>query len=127
MISFSWLCSSLSDLLHVYKNRLQQYTQKKNLPLPDYSYEFDGPPHARLFRGSVVVEARTYQSQEYYPTLKDAEHAAAKVALEFLSLGDIQEASLLIAFLYLYKCFLDLIHVLILCHLLSKCSHIVSK
>ncbi|KAL3532226.1 hypothetical protein ACH5RR_005747 [Cinchona calisaya] len=79
------------DLLHLYKNRLQHYMQKKNLALPEYSYDFDGPPHARKFRASVMIDGRTFRSPEYYPTLKDAEHAAAKVALESLSLGDIEE------------------------------------
>ncbi|KAL3535969.1 hypothetical protein ACH5RR_004430 [Cinchona calisaya] len=83
--------SKPKDLLHVYKNQLQQYLQKRNLALPEYSYEFDGPPHARLFRASVVADGITYRRPEYYMTLKDAEHAAAKVALESLSLGEIQE------------------------------------
>lgn len=83
--------SRAKDLLHVYKSRLQHYAQKKTLALPEYSYEFDGPPHARLFRASVTIDGRTYRTLEYYPTLKDAEHAAAKVALESLSLGEIQE------------------------------------
>lgn len=79
------------DLLHGYKNRLQHYTQKKNIALPEYSCEFDGPPHARLFKASVVIDGRTYNSPEYHTTLKDAEHAAAKVALDSLSFGEIQE------------------------------------
>lgn len=83
--------SRAKDLLHVYKSRLQHYAQKKSLALPEYSYEFDGPPHARLFRASVTIDGRSYRTLEYYPTLKDAEHAAAKVALESLSLGEIQE------------------------------------
>ncbi|XP_027176210.1 double-stranded RNA-binding protein 1-like isoform X2 [Coffea eugenioides] len=83
--------SRAKDLLHVYKSRLQHYAQKKSLALPEYSLEFDGPPHARLFRASVTIDGRTYRTLECYPTLKDAEHAAAKVALESLSLGEIQE------------------------------------
>lgn len=77
----------------MYKNRLQHYSQKRSVALPEYSFEFDGPPHARRFRASVMIDGKTYQSPEYYPSLKDAEHAAAKVALESLSLADIEEAS----------------------------------
>ncbi|KAH9784565.1 Double-stranded RNA-binding protein 1 [Citrus sinensis] len=38
------------DMQHLYKNQLQSYTQKKNLPLPMYSCEREGPPHASRFK-----------------------------------------------------------------------------
>ncbi|XP_055818495.1 double-stranded RNA-binding protein 1-like isoform X2 [Solanum dulcamara] len=78
-------------MLHLYKNRLQHYAQKQNLTLPVYSSELDGPPHTRRFRSKVTVDGVTYETQEFFSTLKEAEHAAAKVAFESLALNDIQE------------------------------------
>ncbi|KAG5556261.1 hypothetical protein RHGRI_006762 [Rhododendron griersonianum] len=75
----------LIDMRHLYKNRLQNYAQKRNLPLPDYSTEREGPPHASRFKSKVTFDGKTYGSPEFSPTLKEAEHAAAKVALESLS------------------------------------------
>ncbi|XP_075100769.1 double-stranded RNA-binding protein 1 isoform X3 [Nicotiana tabacum] len=83
--------SSSSGMLHLYKNRLQQYAQKQNLTLPVYSSELDGPPHAHRFRSKVTIDGKTYETQEFFSTLKEAEHAAAKVAFESLALNDIQE------------------------------------
>ncbi|KAM3264962.1 double-stranded RNA-binding protein 1 isoform X1 [Capsicum annuum] len=78
-------------MLHLYKNRLQHYAQKQNLTLPVYSSVLDGPPHTRRFRSKVTVDGETYETQEFFSTLKEAEHAAAKVAFESLALNDIQE------------------------------------
>ncbi|XP_018623270.1 double-stranded RNA-binding protein 4-like isoform X2 [Nicotiana tomentosiformis] len=78
-------------MLHLYKNRLQQYAQKQNLTLPVYSSELDGPPHACRFRSKVTIDGKTYETQEFFSTLKEAEHAAAKGAFESLALNDIQE------------------------------------
>ncbi|XP_009589989.1 double-stranded RNA-binding protein 1-like isoform X3 [Nicotiana tomentosiformis] len=83
--------SSSSGMLHLYKNRLQQYAQKQNLTLPVYSSELDGPPHACRFRSKVTIDGKTYETQEFFSTLKEAEHAAAKGAFESLALNDIQE------------------------------------
>lgn len=84
----------LADMRHLYKNQLQNYAQKRNLPLPDYSTEREGPPHASRFKSKVTFDGKTYVSPEFSPTLKEAEHAAAKVALESLSVNEVQEASL---------------------------------
>ncbi|GAA0141475.1 hypothetical protein LIER_02609 [Lithospermum erythrorhizon] len=81
------------EILHTFKNRLQHYAQKHNLSLPAYCSEFEGPPHARRFRAKVTISDITYESSEFFPTLKEAEHSAAKVAFETLSHDDIQEAS----------------------------------
>ncbi|KAK4338987.1 hypothetical protein RND71_040449 [Anisodus tanguticus] len=78
-------------MLHLYKNRLQHYAQKQNLTLPVYSFELDGPPHAHRFRSKVIVDGKTYETREFFSSLKEAEHAAAKVAFESLALNDIQE------------------------------------
>lgn len=79
---------------HLYKNRLQNYAQKRNILLPDYSTEREGPPHASRFKSKVSIDGKTYVSTEFFPTVKEAEHAAAKVALESLSVSEVQEVSL---------------------------------
>ncbi|VFQ64222.1 unnamed protein product [Cuscuta campestris] len=80
-----------SDVLHIYKNRLQQYAQKQGMTLPYYSTETEGPPHERLFRSKVAIAGNIYESPQYFRTLKEAEQAAAKVALEALSPVEIQK------------------------------------
>ncbi|XP_075638969.1 double-stranded RNA-binding protein 1 isoform X1 [Castanea sativa] len=72
------------DIQHFYKNQLQNYAQKRSLCLPVYSCEREGPPHASRFRCKVTVDRQTYESPEFFSTSKDAEHAAAKVALTSL-------------------------------------------
>ena len=80
---------------HLYKTQLQKYTQKRNLPLPKYSCESTGPSHNPRFKSKVTIEGQTYESPEIFLTLKDAEHAAAKIALMSLSPAEDQEVSLL--------------------------------
>ncbi|KAJ0014770.1 hypothetical protein Pint_20048 [Pistacia integerrima] len=79
------------DTLHLYKNQLQSYVQKRNLAFPIYSCEREGPPHASCFKCKVTVGGQTYECQEFFPTLKEAEHGAAKVALMSLSSDGVQE------------------------------------
>ncbi|XP_019160074.1 PREDICTED: uncharacterized protein LOC109156687 isoform X2 [Ipomoea nil] len=82
-----------SDIQYMYKNQLQQYAQKQNITLPEYSCEIDGPPHARRFRSKVAFGGRIFESQEFFSTLKEAEQAAAKIALEALSPQEIQKGA----------------------------------
>lgn len=70
---------------HVYKGQLQAYALKHNLELPVYANEREGPPHAPRFRCKVTFCGQTFQSLEFFPTLKSAEHAAAKIALASLT------------------------------------------
>ncbi|KAF8089395.1 hypothetical protein N665_0506s0003 [Sinapis alba] len=70
---------------HVYKSQLQSYVLKQNMDLPVYAAERQGPAHAPLFRCKVTACGQTFQSHEFFPTLKAAEHAAAKVALASLT------------------------------------------
>jgi len=81
-------------MVHLYKNQLQIYAQKRSLPLPVYSCEREGPPHACQFRSKVTLEEKTYECPEYFSTVKDAENAAAKVVLMALSFDGIQEVGL---------------------------------
>ncbi|RVW90286.1 Double-stranded RNA-binding protein 1 [Vitis vinifera] len=60
-----------------------------------YSFESIGPSHNCRFKSKVTIEEQTYESPDFFPTLKDAEDAAAKLALMSLSPAGFQEASLL--------------------------------
>ncbi|TQD71655.1 hypothetical protein C1H46_042808 [Malus baccata] len=83
--------SSFSEMQHLYKNQLQTYAQKRNLLLPVYSCEREGPPHNCRFKCRVTIDGQTYEGQEFLPTLKDAEHAVAKAALMSLLPNGVQE------------------------------------
>ncbi|KAK6915570.1 Double-stranded RNA-binding domain, partial [Dillenia turbinata] len=78
----------------MYKNQLQTYTQKKNITLPTYYCERNGPIHASRFKARVVVDGKTFEATEYCNSIKEAEHAAAKVALKSLALDGIKEDDL---------------------------------
>lgn len=86
-------CSKLTGMQHLYKNKLQNFAQKKNLTLPVYTCERDGPPHASRFRCKVEIDGKTYESPEFHATLKDAENAVAKVALLSSCQDGVQEDS----------------------------------
>lgn len=77
--------SSFSDVLHLYKTQLQNYAQKANLDLPVYTCESEGPPHASCFKSKVTVGGQTYEGETFFRTVKEAEHAAAKIALMSLT------------------------------------------
>ncbi|KAJ9559064.1 hypothetical protein OSB04_013678 [Centaurea solstitialis] len=78
-------------MAHLYKSRLQNYAQKKNIAFPTYAYEMQGPPHSRLFKARVTIDGVTHEGPEFCTTLKDAEHAAAKIAFMSLSPEGSQE------------------------------------
>ncbi|MED6109734.1 HLA class II histocompatibility antigen, DR beta 4 chain, variant 2 [Stylosanthes scabra] len=81
------------SMAHLYKNQLQNYAQKRNLQLPVYTSEWEGPPHAMRFKCKVTVDGQTYECPNFFSTLKDAEHAAAEVALLSVLPGGFQEDS----------------------------------
>ena len=93
-------------MAHLYKSRLQNYAQKKNTAFPTYACEMQGPPHSRLFKARVTIDGVTYEGPEFCTTLKDAEHAAAKVAFMSLSPEGTQEVLILklslFIFIYIY-------------------------
>ncbi|KAM1413146.1 hypothetical protein ACFXTO_025784 [Malus domestica] len=80
-----------SDIQHFHKNQLQTYAQKRNLLPPVYSCEREGPAHNSRFKCRVTIGGQTYEGQEFLPTLKDAEHAAAKAALTSILPNGVQE------------------------------------
>ncbi|XP_073107842.1 double-stranded RNA-binding protein 1 [Elaeis guineensis] len=64
-----------------YKNQLQTFAQRKNVDLPIYTYIREGLPHAPRFKATVTFNGKIFESSQYFSTLKEAEHDAAKVAL----------------------------------------------
>jgi dsRNA-specific ribonuclease len=81
----------IKELQQLYKNHLQVYAQKKNLALPEYASEREGPSHNCRFKGKVTVQGRTYETTEFFTTLKEAENAAAKVAVSSLLPNGVNE------------------------------------
>ncbi|PIM99925.1 hypothetical protein CDL12_27573 [Handroanthus impetiginosus] len=63
------------------KNRLQQYTQRASIPLPEYKTANEGPQHAPQFRSQVWVDGTCFTSPTTFPNKKMAEQDAAKHAL----------------------------------------------
>lgn len=64
-----------------YKNQLQEYAQKRGKLLPSYRPIHGGSLRAPLFKSEVTIDGQTFESPEYCRTMKEAETAAAKVAL----------------------------------------------
>ena len=64
-----------------YKSQLQIYAQKRGKNLPLYRTINLGSLHASLFKSEVTIDGQTFESPEYFRTMKEAETAAAKVAL----------------------------------------------
>ncbi|CAA6653849.1 unnamed protein product [Spirodela intermedia] len=67
----------------MYKGLLQNYAQRRGLGMPAYDNESMGMDQATCFKASVTVGGQTFKSPQFFSLLKDAEHAAAKVAMEF--------------------------------------------
>ncbi|KAF0905165.1 hypothetical protein E2562_000961 [Oryza meyeriana var. granulata] len=72
-----------------YKSRLQTYAQKKGKGLPSYQTIQEGPVHAARYKSVVTVDGEAFESPQYCHTIKEAESAAAELALMSLP----QEAS----------------------------------
>jgi dsRNA-specific ribonuclease len=64
-----------------YKSQLQIYAQKRHKGVPLYHTIQIGPPQAILFKSTVTVDGHTFESPQDYRTVKEAEFAAARVAL----------------------------------------------
>ncbi|OIT31878.1 double-stranded rna-binding protein 4 [Nicotiana attenuata] len=80
----------------MYKNQLQEYTQKLAKPLPIYHTVNEGFTHAPKFRSTVLVDGSKYESISTHPTKIQAEQAAAKLAYECIcKKNDATECSLL--------------------------------
>ncbi|XP_059450254.1 double-stranded RNA-binding protein 3 isoform X2 [Corylus avellana] len=69
----------------MYKNQLQELAQRSCFNLPSYACIREGPDHAPRFKASVNFNGEIFESPSYCTTLRQAEHAAAEVALNVLS------------------------------------------
>ncbi|KAF5942912.1 hypothetical protein HYC85_020554 [Camellia sinensis] len=69
--------------LVMYKNRLQEYTQKSSIPLPVYeAINEGGIPHEPRFRSTVRVDGASYTSHDVFSQRKAAEQDVARGALD---------------------------------------------
>ncbi|XP_043709950.1 double-stranded RNA-binding protein 2-like isoform X2 [Telopea speciosissima] len=69
----------------MYKNQLQELAQRSCFNLPSYACIREGPDHAPRFKATVNFNGETFESPTFCTTLRQAEHAAAEVALNTLS------------------------------------------
>ncbi|XP_024400888.1 uncharacterized protein [Physcomitrium patens] len=69
----------------MYKNQLQELAQRSCINLPAYACIREGPDHAPRFKATVSFNGEIFESPNYCNTLRQAEHAAAEVALNTLS------------------------------------------
>ena len=69
----------------MYKNQLQELAQRSCFNLPSYTCIREGPDHAPKFKAIVNFNGESFESPHYCSTLRQAEHAAAEVALNSLS------------------------------------------
>ncbi|KAJ7538294.1 hypothetical protein O6H91_11G042400 [Diphasiastrum complanatum] len=68
----------------MFKSQLEEFAQKAGLIQPVYQSFKEGPSHEPKFRASVSVNGNNYESLPGFATLKAAEHAVAKAALDGL-------------------------------------------
>ncbi|MCO5574321.1 hypothetical protein L7F22_028104 [Adiantum nelumboides] len=69
----------------MFKNQLQELAQRSCFNLPSYSCIREGPDHAPRFKSTVTFNGESFESPDFCNTLRQAEHAAAEVALNTLS------------------------------------------
>ncbi|KAJ7215293.1 hypothetical protein O6H91_Y472800 [Diphasiastrum complanatum] len=69
----------------MFKNQLQELAQRSCFNLPAYACIREGPDHAPRFKATVNFNGEIFESSIYCSTLRQAEHAAAEVALNTLS------------------------------------------
>ncbi|KAK3023112.1 hypothetical protein RJ639_042701 [Escallonia herrerae] len=69
----------------MYKNQLQELAQRSCFNLPSYTCIREGPDHAPRFKAVASFNGESFESPHHCSTLRQAEHAAAEVALASLS------------------------------------------
>jgi dsRNA-specific ribonuclease len=69
----------------MYKNQLQELAQRSCFNLPSYTCLREGPDHAPRFKASVNFNGEVFESPGFFTTLRQAEHAAAEIALAELA------------------------------------------
>ncbi len=76
---------SMSQTHDNFKSALQQYVQRHMATTPKYeTMDEQGPDHSKCFEIAVVVSGRRYPSA-WGPSKKEAEQAAARLALDMLT------------------------------------------
>ncbi|MCL7042677.1 hypothetical protein MKW94_009202 [Papaver nudicaule] len=70
----------------MYKNQLQELAQRSCFNLPSYTCIREGPDHAPRFKASVNFNGEIFEGPCNCTTLRQAEHSAAEVALNTLSI-----------------------------------------
>ncbi|KAF7102653.1 hypothetical protein CFC21_103755 [Triticum aestivum] len=78
-------CISLPGIQINHKLQLQMYAQKRGKQLPWYDRIQEGPSHAPRFKSIVTIDGQTFESPQYCHTIKEAEYAAANLALVSLA------------------------------------------
>ncbi|KAI9074713.1 hypothetical protein K1719_014320 [Acacia pycnantha] len=66
----------------MHKNRLQEYAQRSNMPLPIYQTTNEGSAHAPKFRLTVLVDGKYYSSKSVFSIQKAAEQDVSKLVYE---------------------------------------------
>ncbi|GJP60166.1 hypothetical protein CLOP_g7975 [Closterium sp. NIES-67] len=69
----------------MHKNQLQELAQRSGYNLPSYACIREGPDHAPKFKATATFNGETFDSPGYFSSLRQAEHAAAEVALRVMS------------------------------------------
>lgn len=69
----------------MYKNQLQELAQRSCFNLPSYACIREGPDHSPRFKATVNFNGEMFESPAFFSTLRQAEHAAAEVALNTLA------------------------------------------
>lgn len=82
---FNWCELGGFFMADMFKNQLQELAQRSCFNLPSYACIREGPDHAPRFKASVNFNGEIFESPSYCTTLRQAEHAAAEVALNVLS------------------------------------------
>ncbi|XWS58286.1 hypothetical protein CRYUN_Cryun08bG0020800 [Craigia yunnanensis] len=80
---YVWMDGTMHSSM--YKNQLQELAQGSCFNLPSYSCIREGPDYAPLFKATVNFKGETFESPTFCSTLRQAEHAAAGVALNTLA------------------------------------------
>jgi len=88
----------LPDMDRLSKNQLQNYARKKNLDPPVFTIKTEGKPHEIHYKATVVIDGKSFESPTFFNTIKEAEQAAAKIALRELPISAdlFQKASVLV-------------------------------
>jgi hypothetical protein len=78
-----WCAFAASGLAKCYafKNWLQEYAEKVDLPAPEYRTVKEGPVHEPVFRSTVAIDGAKYDSLPGFFTRKAAEQSASEAAL----------------------------------------------